>query len=205
MNNIDIIYKKNKSFTDFANYYVNYLNKVFKSINNKELINLEKEFLRARSKNATIFIFGNGGSASTSATMANDLGFDIFKKTGKKGFKIICLNDNTSVLTAISNDVGYENVFINQLQIHYKKNDVVLMISASGNSANLIKAANWLKEKKGKILSILGFDGGILRKISDHSVLVKTEKGEYGIVEDVHLIINHILAHWFQNKFRQSK
>ena len=79
------------------------------------------------------------------------------------------------------------------------------MISASGNSANLIKAANWLKEKKGKILSILGFDGGILRKISDHSVLVKTEKGEYGIVEDVHLIINHILAHWFQNKFRQSK
>ena len=97
--------------------------------------------------------------------MANDLGFDITKKTkNQKTFKFFCMNDNTSVLTAIANDVGYDNVFINQLKIHYKKGDIAIILSASGNSKNLINAAKWIKNKKGKVLSIVGFDGGLLKK-----------------------------------------
>ena len=92
--------------------------------------------------------------------MANDLGFDILKKTNtKKTFKFLCLNDNTSVLTAIANDVGYENIFINQLKIHFKKGDIALILSASGNSKNLIKAAKWIKSATGRY-STIGFDGG---------------------------------------------
>ena len=74
-----------------------------------------------------MYVFGNGGGAATAMTMANDLGFDVLKKTNKKTFKIISLNDNSSVLTAIANDTGYDNIFLNQLKIHFKKNDKILI------------------------------------------------------------------------------
>ena len=133
--------------------------------------------------------------------MSNDIGFDIIKKTNtERPFKLFSLTDNNSVLTAISNDVGYENIFINQLKIHYQKGDYLLLISASGNSPNILKAANWVKHREGKLIGFTGFDGGELLKICDCKIHVKTNSGEYGPVEDAHLIINHVLAHWFQEK-----
>ena len=135
--------------------------------------------------------------------MANDIGFDIIKKTGTdKPFKVLALTDNTSVITAIANDVGYENAFINQLKIHYRKGDKLLVISASGNSENVVKAAKWVKTNGGRVIGFLGFDGGKLKDLSDVVIHVKTEPGEYGPVEDTHLILNHVLAHWFQNKLK---
>ena len=135
--------------------------------------------------------------------MSNDLGFDVMKKSKTKNtFKIVCLNDNPSVITAIANDTGYENIFLNQLKIHFKKNDKILILSASGNSKNLVKAAKWVKRKKGKVISILGFDGGLIKKLSNVCIHIKSEKGDYGPVEDIQLIINHILAHWFQIKLK---
>ena len=134
--------------------------------------------------------------------MANDLGFDILKKTNKKTFKIISLNDNSSVMTAIANDTSYDDIFLNQLKIHFKKNDKILIFSASGNSKNLVNAANWVRKRGGNVISVLGFDGGKLKKISNLTVHIKSEKGDYGPVEDLQLVINHILAHWFQKNLK---
>ena len=189
---------KNKNVANFAESYFQNLIDTFKKLDKELIIKLEREFLEIRKKNATLYVFGNGGGAATAMTMANDLGFDVLKKTNKKTFKIISLNDNSSVITAIANDTGYDNIFLNQLKIHFKKNDKILIFSASGNSKNLVDAANWVKKKGGKVISILGFDGGKLKKISNLSVHIKSEKGDYGPVEDIQLIINHILAHWFQ-------
>ena len=151
-----------------------------------------------------IFVIGNGGAAATAITMANDLGFDILKKTKtKKTFRVLCLNDNNSVITAIANDTGYENIFINQLKIHYQKGDALVIFSASGNSPNLIKAAKWVRDKKGKVIGILGFSGGKVKKYCSTLIHIKTNKGEYGPVEDLQLIFNHLLAHWFQNKIKK--
>ena len=176
---------------------------VLSSIDDKELNKLEELFLKSNEEGNTIFVAGNGGSAATATTFANDIGFDILKKTKiKKPFKIFSLVDNNSVITAISNDVGYENIFLNQLRIHYRDGDNIIVISASGNSPNVIEAAKWVKNKGGKVISFLGFSGGELLKISDIKIHVKSNPGEYGPVEDAHLIINHILAHWFQNKFK---
>ena len=189
---------KNKNVASFAeSYFQNFID-TFKKLDKELIIKLEREFLEIRKKNATLYVFGNGGGAATAMTMANDLGFDILKKTNKKTFKIISLNDNSSVITAIANDTGYDNIFLNQLKIHFNRNDKILIFSASGNSKNLVDAANWVKKKGGKVISILGFDGGKLKKISNLSVHIKSEKGDYGPVEDIQLIINHILAHWFQ-------
>ena len=188
------------SIGNFAKKYFSYLSKVLESIDENEINKLGSMFLEARNNNKTIFIAGNGGSATTASTMSNDMGFDILKKTNTdKPFKLLSLVDNNSVLTAISNDVGYENTFLNQLKIHYQKDDYLLLISASGNSPNIIKAANWVKQRGGKLIGFTGFDGGELLKICDCKIHVKTNLGEYGPVEDAHLIINHVLAHWFQN------
>ena len=191
-----------KNLINFSKSYIDYLSQVLNKINKKSISDLEKLLEKTRRHNNTIFIAGNGGAASTAITMANDLGFDILKKTKiKKTFKIQSLNDNPSVITAIANDTGYENTFVNQLKIHFKKGDILIVLSASGNSLNLIKACNWVKKKNGKTVGILGFDGGKLLKICNLNIHIKTQKNEYGPVEDAQLVINHILAHWFQKKY----
>ncbi len=204
MNNIEKNFDKSKNISEFAIGYFKYLKQVLDSIEPSSIQKLSDEFEDAREKGNTIFVAGNGGSAATATTMANDIGFDIIKKTGTdKPFKVLSLSDNISVITAIANDVGYEDAFINQLKIHYRKGDKLLVISASGNSENVILAANWVKSEGGRVIGLLGFDGGKLKDICDINVHVQTNPGEYGPVEDAHLILNHVLAHWFQNKIKE--
>ena len=110
--------------------------------------------------------------------MSNDLGFDILKKTStKKPFRIHSLTDSNAVISAIGNDIGYENIFYSQLQTQFKKGDCLIVISASGNSSNLVKAARWVKNKNGRVFGLLGFDGGKL-KICDKSIHVSTNKND---------------------------
>ena len=118
MNNINTAYNSSEKFSEFSKKYFNYFSEIQKNINLNELDKFAEEFLRAREDKNTIFVAGNGGSAATATTMTNDIGFDIIKKTETdKPFKVFSLTDNTSVITAIANDVGYENIFINQLKI----------------------------------------------------------------------------------------
>jgi D-sedoheptulose 7-phosphate isomerase len=203
MNNVNKIIRQSKSPGEFAAGYFTYLKQVLDGIEPASIDSLVAAFEEARLNGNIIFIAGNGGSATTATSMANDLGFDVIKKTGSdKPFRVFALTDNTSVLTAIANDVGYDNVFLNQLKIHYRQGDKFLAISASGNSPNVVIAAEWVKKQGGYVISFVGFTGGKLKEISDVVVHVKSEAGEYGPVEDAHLILNHILAHWFQLKLR---
>ncbi len=204
MNNIEKLYNNARSAGAFAKEYFNYLKQVLDSISQASIDRIVTEFEDARTAGNTIFIVGNGGSASTATGMANDLGFDVIKKSGTdKPFKVLALTDNVSAITAIANDVGYENVFVNQLRIYYRQGDKLLAISASGNSPNVVTAAEWVKKQGGRVISFVGFTGGKLKDISDVVVHVKSETGEYGPVEDAHLVLNHILAHWFQFRLRR--
>jgi D-sedoheptulose 7-phosphate isomerase len=203
MNNIDKAFGDVKSIGQFSKKYFSYLLSVLNNIDEDEINHLAEIFELAKSNENTIFVAGNGGSAATATTMANDIGFDIIKKTKTaKPFRVFSLVDNNSVITAIANDVGYENIFVNQLKIHYRPGDCLIVISASGNSPNVLLAAEWIKSRGGTIIGFLGFSGGKLIEMCDVKIHVKTEVGEYGPVEDAHLIMNHILAHWFQNKLK---
>ena len=194
-------FKESKNFKIFAKKYIDYLSNSLKDLNLDSLDEIRKELEIVKRKKKTIFVFGNGGAAATAITIANDLGFDIMKKSkSKKTFNIVCLNENQSVITAIANDTGYENIFLNQLKIKFNKGDVAIILSVSGNSNNLIKAAKWLKGK-GKVFALLGFDGGKLLNYCNKHILIKSLKSDYGPVEDIQLVVNHIFAHWFQNKF----
>lgn len=205
MNNIDKLCDCSKSASEFAKGYFTYLRQALDSIAPESIDKLVEEFENARANGNTIFIVGNGGSATTATSMGNDIGFDILKKSGTdKPFRVLALTDNTSVITAIANDVGYDNIFINQLRIHCRQGDKLLAISASGNSPNVVAAAEWVKAQGGRVISFVGFTGGKLKEISDVVLHVKSEAGEYGPVEDAHLVLNHILAHWFQNKLKHK-
>lgn len=201
--NIQELARSSESVREFALGYFDYLTDVFRRVDPAAIARLADMLEDARRGGFTVFVAGNGGSATTATSMANDIGFDIVKKTGSdRPFRVLALTDNNAVLTAIANDVGYENIFLQQLAIHYRDGDSLVVISASGNSKNLIRAASWVTQRGGQVAGLLGFDGGKLRDACSFYVHVPTNAGEYGPVEDLHLVINHILAHWFQKALK---
>ena len=147
-------------------------------------------FRLARDRGNFIYTAGNGGSSSTASHWVNDLG-KATKRSGCRPFKVMCLSDNTSWLSALSNDEGYERVFAGQLENFARPGDVLACISASGNSPNLVCAVELARTRGVTSVGLLGFDGGVLKGLVDHAVCVTSEKGTYELVEDVHMAICH--------------
>jgi D-sedoheptulose 7-phosphate isomerase len=197
-------FNQSKDFKSFARSYAQYISKLLQELDVESLEGLTKEIEEARVKQNTIFVIGNGGSAATASHMANDIGFGVHRHA-EPTVKFMSLTDNVAVLTALANDVGYEQIFVRQLQLYFRPGDKLLVISASGNSPNLVIAAEWVRKQGGQVLGFLGFDGGKLKSLCNQSVIVKTPKGEYGPVEDIHMILDHLLHLWLWGKERFGK
>ena len=151
------------------------------------------ELHRAWQRRALIAVAGNGGSAATASHMANDL-VKATRVDGHHAVRAISLADNVSLLTALANDEDYAVAFRRQLEAIFLPGDVLVLISASGNSANVVAAARAAQEIGGTTVALVGFDGGELARISDLVILTESEPGDYGPVEDVHLILNHMIT-----------
>lgn len=206
MSNVEKIFSKSNNAEEFATGYLTYLSTLLLKLDVSVIAAIIHELEDAHKDGSNIFIVGNGGSASTASHMANDLGMDVLKKgQPDKPLRAFALTDNISLITAIANDDGYENIFVNQLRIHYQPGDKLIVISASGNSTNVIAAAQWVKARKGKVIGFVGFDGGRLKDICDLTLHVATPKGEYGPVEDIHLVLDHLIANWLQHKVKEEK
>jgi D-sedoheptulose 7-phosphate isomerase len=155
-------------------------------------------------KKSRIYILGNGGSSATASHMVNDLGAGL-RRRDIINFDVVSLGDNTPVLTAIANDIGYENIFFMQMEGLLTSDDLVIAISCSGHSPNIIKAVNYAKEIGSKIIGITGFQGGFLKEESDINFHINAPKGEYGLVEDAHMILDHIIySFYIQSKKSNS-
>ena len=152
--------------------------------------------------NKKVYIFGNGGSASTASHMANDFNKAIFNNN-EHLFNFICLNDNIPTLLAIANDETYDEVFRYQLQGRITKNDVVIAISGSGNSKNIINACTYAKDIGTTIIGFTGYDGGKLKQISNLSI--DTNINNMQITEDIHLLIEHLLISIFYQNYGQKE
>ena len=194
MNNIDKIFNKSNSVIDYSKSYLQYLNKVLSGIALNEIEDFVKVLLEARERGSNIFFIGNGGSAATASHFANDIA--IGSREFDKPFRVISLCDNQAMITAIANDDGYEEIFSQQLRVLLKKQDVVVSISASGNSPNLIHAINVAKTMGAISVGISAFDGGKMKDLVDFSLHVPTEKGEYGPAEDAHMVLDHLVANY---------
>ena len=199
-NNIDNIYTDHAA--DFASSYIEYLSKVLKAINPNEISVFIDVLLDARKCGKNIFFIGNGGSAATASHFANDLA--IGTNSYEKPFRAISLSDNQAIITAIANDFGYEDIFSRQLQVLGCSGDVLVGISASGNSPNLIKAFNYAKQAQMKTFAITAFDGGKMKLIADAGIHVPTGFKEYGPAEDAHMVMDHLVGAYLIRRVAQE-
>lgn len=183
---------------DFVNKYKKSLIDLIQGIDVEIVKEIIGKFDEIEKKNAYIYILGNGGSAATASHMVNDLGIGL-KRRGIKNLKIQSLADNTPVCTAIANDIGYENIFFMQLQEILQPHDIVIAISCSGNSPNIIKAVKYAKEIGSCVVGLTGFDGGELKHLSDINFHVEAKSGDYGLVEDIHMILDHMIYSYYIN------
>lgn len=159
-----------------------------------EAIDRVVEIIRqCRDRGSFVYIAGNGGSASTASHWVNDLG-KATKRSGRDPIKVMCLSDNTSWFSALSNDEGYERSFAGQLENYATPGDALICISASGNSPNLLKAVDLARSRDVTSIGLLGFDGGALKNVVDYVVCVTSPKGAYELVEDVHSVVCHAVT-----------
>ena len=148
---------------------------------------------RAREAGATIYLAGNGGSAATATHLANDLG-KATRRSGRRPIRVLSLSDNVSWLTALANDEGYERAFAGQLENFASPGDVLIVISASGNSPNLLRAVELARARGLVTIGVLGFDGGKLEGMVDEALVLRSEKGLYGPVESAHVVLLDIVT-----------
>jgi D-sedoheptulose 7-phosphate isomerase len=190
MNNIEKIFDRDPAV--FAKSYFDYLSDIIKSIDVQEIARFVRTLLDARERSATVFFMGNGGSAATASHFANDL--SIGTNSYHKPFRVLSITDNIPVITAIGNDFGYVDIFERQLRVLGKSGDVLVGISASGNSPNLLKAYEAAKEIGIKTVALTAFDGGKMREVADEGIHVPTGLKEYGPAEDAHMILDHLVG-----------
>ncbi len=189
-------------------FFTDYFSTLKTALDEIDVKKLEKscELLKTAYKGGkTIFTIGNGGSASTASHMACDLAKTVRGHKGDskwKGFKAICLADNMGLITAWANDAGYEKVFSGQLENLGSKGDILIAISSSGNSENILSCVKLAKELGIKTIGISGFKGGKLKNLVDVA-LVSSEEA-YGPVEDIQLVINHAITNYFINYFNET-
>ena len=181
--------------------YISHLQDVLERLTLEDVRHTIDAIMEAYRDEKQIFVIGNGGSASTASHLACDLGKGT-SVPGKPRFRVMSLTDNVATMTAWSNDVSYEDVFVEQLKNFVNPGDVVLGISASGNSENVLRALQYAADIGCKTIGWSGFGGGKLATICDLNVVV--DSNLYGPVEDVHLILNHILHAWIQEEFTSS-
>lgn len=190
MNNLDRIFTKDP--INFAEAYLSYLTTILKNMDTSQIGQFIRTLLDARERGATIYFIGNGGSAATASHFANDIA--IGTNSYDKPFRAVSLTDNQAIITAVGNDYGYEEIFVRQLMIVGRPGDIVVAISASGNSPNLIKAFDYAKTVGIKTVAITAFDGGKMKQMADECVHVPTEPKEYGPSEDVHMVLDHLVG-----------
>ena len=164
----------------------------------KRIIDL---ILEAYKADKQVFVIGNGGSASTASHFACDLGKGTIVQ-GKRRLRIMSLTDNVAMMTAWANDLSYDDIFVEQLKNLLNREDLLIGISASGNSKNVLKAIEYANSMDCTTIGLTGFDGGKLAKLADESIIV--DSYDYGPVEDIHLILDHIIRTWIYEELTNS-
>jgi len=189
VNNLESIYADRPEPGEFADGYLSYLSEILAKLDRGQIAKFIDALLDAQRRGATVFFLGNGGSAATASHFQNDL-----TRWRENPMRVVSLTDNVAVLTAIGNDYGYEQVFRMQLENLLLPGDLVVAISVSGNSPNVIHAMEYASSKGAITVGLTGFDGGRLATMVDVNVHVPTLPGEYGPAEDVHMILDHLIV-----------
>jgi D-sedoheptulose 7-phosphate isomerase len=183
----------------FVDTYLQDVSHHLRSIRPEAIVRSAERLLRAYRDGAQILVAGNGGSASTASHLACDLaktvlGTDPGSRASR--FRVVSLADNVALLTAWANDVGYESVFAEQVKSLGQSGDVLVVVSASGSSPNIVAAVRAARARGLETIGLLGFDGGEVKSLLDEHVVVDCL--DYGHIESAHLVLGHLLTDWFK-------
>ncbi len=192
MTNLIEIFHSTDSKSEFAAEYFNYLGAVLQTLDTNAIEDIIDAFLTAAASDNVIYFIGNGGSAVTATHFASDMAINTIA-AGNKPLRAISLTDNQALLTCVSNDEGFEYIFVRQLEMLMRPGDVVVGLSVSGNSPNVVNALDYAKRNGGTVIACTGFDGGKCGEMADIHFHISTPVGEYGPVEDIFQMLDHLI------------
>ena len=193
---------KQNDFKEQIGTYFSTVSATLAQVDQAELNAAMNALLTAYELGSAVYCFGNGGSAATASHMINDFNKGVSYDLDRK-FNFYCLNDNVATLTALANDVGYPFVFSKQLEGKLQAGDLIVAISGSGNSANVIQAVEYAHSCGCMVIGITGYDGGRLGRLADYHMHVPSH--DMQIVEDVHMIFNHMMMKLFCQALNRRK
>lgn len=180
---------------DYFNAYRERLDNLLNQVNIDDLEKVMAIMVTAFKNRKTVFVCGNGGSAATASHIQADFSFFVRYYT-KFRPKVRALTDNVAMITAVGNDATFNDIFVEQLRGHFSEGDALICISASGNSENVIRAAQYANEHGGKTIGFVGFTGGKLKDVCTASLYTPNPKGDYGPIEDLHMIYDHLIVNY---------
>ena len=184
-----------------AQEYFDRIKRSLDGISEKQIQRIVQILLDTRKRNRRVFLFGNGGSAATASHFACDLGKGTIQE-GVPRFKVVALTDSLPLITAWANDAAYEDIFAEQLANLVEEGDVVIGISGSGNSENVVQALRLANRLSATTIAFTGFDGGRVKGIARECVIVSCDCMEQ--IEDIHLILCHTIASYIRAKGRHE-
>jgi D-sedoheptulose 7-phosphate isomerase len=184
--------------------YKEKLNTLLKELNIEDLNAAMTVIIETMTNGKTLWFCGNGGSAATASHMQVDFGYFV-RYFSKRRPRARALTDCTPIMTAIGNDNNYEEVFTEQMQDNFEAGDTIVCISASGNSMNVVKAAEYATSLGGKSIAFVGFKGGELKDAADISIYTPNTKGDYGPIEDLHTILMHFMVSYLEHDEQYMK
>jgi len=190
------------NFTSEIKKYLQLLEKNLSALNILQINQIADVIKSAYDNGHTIFTMGNGGSGTTASHIVCDFNNGASANLSRK-FRVMCLNDNVPSISAIANDISYDAIFKEQLKNFLRPGDVVIGLSASGNSKNIIRAIEYANKSGVTTIGFCGFDGGKLKKTAKYSIHIKVD--DMKVVEDIHSIISHIIMKMLSAELMKRK
>jgi len=190
MDTMEKIFREATAPVDYIRGHFERTAEVVKSIDADAVAELLDWVKETWENDGVIFVAGNGGSASVAGAWVNDLCANSVVP-GQRGFRVMSLSDSGPVLTALGNDIRYEEVFAEQLRAWMRPGDLLIVMSCSGNSPNVLKAVEQAHASGGRTVAVAGFDGGKVSSMAHLSIVIETSKDEYGPVEDAFSVVMH--------------
>jgi D-sedoheptulose 7-phosphate isomerase len=182
---------------EYLNRYTAVLGEVMRNLDAAQFARIIDILAGAYRGDKQIFIAGNGGSAGTANHFVCDFGKNAVQRPGKRRFRVISLSDNVEKITALGNDLAFEEIFRQQLINLMNEGDVLIVISASGNSPDIVRACEYARERGAHIIALAGFSGGKIRDFAEAALVAPLDS--YEQIEDIHLIILHMVVYYFKN------
>jgi D-sedoheptulose 7-phosphate isomerase len=183
---------------NLESYFQDYkkrLNNLLEMVSISDLEKVISTMVTVFKNGKTLYVCGNGGSASTASHMQADFSFFVRYFT-KFRPKVVALTDNVAMITAVGNDNSFDDIFVEQLKGHFSDGDAIVCISASGNSENVVRAAEYANTNGGTSIGFIGFTGGKLKEVCSLSLYTPNPKGDYGPIEDLHMIYDHLIVNY---------